>query len=117
MDYNTLTLPSNVQYPRNRKTKSNYSTHLTPLFFRQGNQVETIFYPTDYMPDSSTTSKDGCWHVLCDLINSDKSQLAGSTKVIYSLVPKPPQTGDNLHVTHMIETHTGMVPRKQIGSC
>ena len=52
-------------------------------------------------PDSTAiASNDNRWHVTCDLITSDLSHFP-DPRVIYSLVPKPPQTGDTEHFTHM----------------
>ena len=41
--------------------------------------------------------------MICDLKTSDMSHFP-DPRVIYSLVPKPPQTGDTEHFTHMRPT-------------
>ena len=122
MDYQTITLPSNVNdaFSSQTNTRSSYTTNIIPCFFRQGEQIalETILYPIDYTPDSTTiASKDNRWHVICDfesrwgcmffalvvLITSDLSHFP-DPGAIYSLVPKLPQTGNTEHFTHMRPT-------------
>ena len=105
MDYQTITLPSNVNdaFSGQTNTRSSYTTKIIPCFFRQGEQLalDTILYPIDYTPDSAAiASNDNGWHVICDLITSDLSHFP-DPRVIYSLIPKPPQTGDTEHFTHM----------------
>ena len=108
MDYQTITLPSNVNdaFSGQTNTRSSYTTKIIPCFFRQGEQLalDTILYPIDYTPDSAAiASNDNQWHVICDLITSDLSHFP-DPRVIYSLIPKPPQTGDTEHFTHMRPT-------------
>ena len=60
--------------------------------------------PGHYTPDSTAiASNDNRWHMICDLITSDLSNFP-HPRVIYSLVPKPPQAGDTEHFTHMSPT-------------
>ena len=108
MDYQTITLPSNVNdaFSGQTNTRSSYTTKIIPCFFRQGEQLalDTILYPIDYTADSAAiASNDNRWYVICDLITSDLSHFP-DPRVICSLVPKPPQTGDTEHFTHMRPT-------------
>ena len=104
----SLTLPSSVKdaYTGQTNTRSNYVTKIYPINLKQGDRfaLESLLYPVDYTVDAKALeAKDNRWHVICDLIRSDLTLLRDN-RVIYSLVPQPPQNGDSLHVTHMRNT-------------
>jgi len=99
MDY--ITLPSNVQdaFSGQTNTQEDYITRLSqPIQFSQGDMVamQTILYPVDYQ-QPACSGRDNRWHVLCDLI---WPTLDGQP-VIYSLIPEAPDSGDDLHMSHM----------------
>ena len=104
----SLTLPSSVKdaYTGQTNTRSNYVTKIYPIYLQQGDRfaLESLLYPVDYTVDpQALQAKDNRWPVICDLIRSDLTLLRDN-RVIYSLVPQPPQNGDSLHVTQMRNT-------------
>ena len=80
MDYQTITLPSNVNDAFSGQTNTRSSLHHKDhtLFLQPGGTTSPGHYtlPIDYTPDSAAiASNDNRWHVICDLITSDLSPL------------------------------------------